>query len=127
MNRYPVWKYIVIVMALLFGVLYTLPNFFGESPALQISSGKATVKVLPSDAAVVERLLEKNGLKSQGTTYEVIGTQGSLRTRFANTDIQFKAKGMLEKELNQDPADPTYLAAFNLMPNTPAWLQKIHA
>jgi preprotein translocase subunit SecD len=127
MNRYPVWKYIVIVMALLFGVLYTLPNFFGESPALQISSGKATVKVLPSDAAVVERLLEKNGLKSQGTAYEVIGTQGSLRARFANTDIQFKAKGVLEKELNQDPADPTYLVAFNLMPNTPGWLQKIHA
>jgi preprotein translocase subunit SecD len=127
MNRYPVWKYILIVLALFFGVLFTLPNFFGESPALQVSSGKATVKVLPSDAAVVERLLEKNGIKSQGTTYEIIGTQGSLRTRFANTDTQFKAKGVLEKELNQDQADPTYLVAFNLTPNTPHWLQSLRA
>jgi preprotein translocase subunit SecD len=127
MNRYPVWKYILIVVALLFGVLYTLPNFFGESPALQISSGKATVKVLPTDVGVVERILEKNGIKSQGAAYETIGTQGSLRARFANTDLQFKAKSVLEKELNQDPADPTYLVAFNLMPNTPVWLQKIHA
>ena len=45
MNRYPLWKYIVIVVALVIGLVYTLPNFYGESPAVQVSSGKATVKV----------------------------------------------------------------------------------
>src|SRR3569832_2078289 len=109
MNRYPLWKYVLIVIALLFGVFYTLPNFFGESPAVQISSAKATVKVDPGVAAQVEQLLQKNNLSAQNVFYEVNGTQGSVRARFANTDIQFKAKALLERELTRDPADPTYL------------------
>ena len=127
MNRYPVWKYIVIVAALLFGVIYTLPNFFGESPALQISSAKATVKVDNSVTGLVESALQKASLPAQGIVYESIGNLGSVRVRFADTDTQFKAKGLLEKELNRDPADPTYLVAFNLLPNTPRWLQALHA
>ena len=127
MNRYPLWKYIIIVIALLFGVIYTLPNFFGESPALQVSSAKATVKVDNSVTGLVEGALQKAGLPAQGIVYETIGTQGSVRVRFADTDTQFKAKGILEKELNRDPADPTYLVAFNLLPNTPRWLQGLHA
>jgi len=127
MNRYPLWKYVLIVIALLFGVFYTLPNFFGESPAVQISSAKATVKVDPGVAGQVEQLLQKNNLPAQNVAYETSGTQASVRARFANTDTQFKAKALLEKELNRDPADPTYLVAFNLMPNTPQWLQSLHA
>ena len=127
MNRYPVWKYIVIVIALLFGVIYTLPNFFGESPALQISSAKATVKVDNSVTGLVEGALQKAGLPAQGIVFEAVGNIGSVRVRFADTDTQFKAKGLLEKELNRDPADPTYLVAFNLLPNTPRWLQAMHA
>lgn len=127
MNRYPLWKYIFIVIALMFGVLYTLPNFFGESPAVQISSAKATVKVTPSTIEQVEQALQKGGVKTEGVFYEAIGTSGSVFARFADTDTQFKAKGLLEKELNTDPADPTYLAAFNLRPNTPKWLQAMHA
>ena len=127
MNRYPLWKYIIIVIALLFGVIYTLPNFFGESPALQISSAKATVKVDNSVTGLVEGALQKAGLPAQGIVFENIGTQGSVRVRFSDTDTQFKAKGILEKELNRDPADPTYLVAFNLLPNTPGWLQSLHA
>jgi preprotein translocase subunit SecD len=127
MNRYPVWKYIVIVIALLFGVIYTLPNFFGESPALQISSAKATVKVDNSVTGLVEGALQKAGVPAQGIVYENIGNLGSVRVRFADTDTQFKAKGLLEKELNRDPSDPTYLVAFNLLPNTPRWLQSLHA
>ncbi len=127
MNRYPLWKYILIVIALLFGVLYTLPNFFGESPAVQISSAKATVKVDAGATALVQQALQKAGIRQQGVFFETIGTQGSVRVRFADTDTQFKAKGVLEKELNPDPADPTYLVAFNLLPNTPAWLQSLHA
>jgi len=127
MNRYPLWKYITIAVALLIGVLYTIPNFFGESPAVQISSAKATVKVESSLITQVEQALKKEGIQYDGIVYETLGTQGTVRVRFPNTDIQFKAKGLLEKDLNLDPADPTYLVAFNLLPNTPAWLQSLHA
>ncbi|HTH45731.1 MAG TPA: protein translocase subunit SecD, partial [Oxalicibacterium sp.] len=127
MNRYPLWKYITIIVALLLGVLYTLPNFFGESPAVQISSAKATVKIDSSLMTQVEDILKKNGLQSDGILYETIGTQGTVRVRFPNTDVQFKAKGVLEKQLNADPNDPTYLVAFNLLPNTPTWLQSLGA
>jgi preprotein translocase subunit SecD len=127
MNRYPVWKYLLIVITLLLGVIYTLPNFFGESPAVQISSAKATVKVDPSVMTQVEQALQKGGIKPEGIVFETIGTQGTVRARFANTDTQFKAKALLEREMNADPADPTYLVAFNLLPNTPAWLQSLNA
>lgn len=127
MNRYPLWKYITIAVALLIGVLYTIPNFFGESPAVQISSAKATVKVESSLITQVEQALKKEGLQYDGVVYETLGTQGTVRVRFPSTDIQFKAKSLLEKDLNLDPADPTYLVAFNLLPNTPSWLQSLHA
>jgi preprotein translocase subunit SecD len=127
MNRYSLWQYIIIVIALLFGVIYTVPNFFGESPALQVSSGKATVKVEPSTLSTVQKALQDNGIKTEGVYFDTIGTQGTVRVRFANTDAQFKAKTLLEKSLNADPTDPTYLVAFNLLPNTPQWLQSLHA
>jgi preprotein translocase subunit SecD len=127
MNRYPLWKYIIIVIALLLGVLYTLPNLFGESPAVQISSAKATVKVTNSTMSLVEQVLQKNGIKPDAILYEENGTQGSVKVRFPDTDTQFKAKSVLEKELNTDPSDPTYTIAFNLLPNTPQWLQSLHA
>ncbi len=127
MNRYPLWKYILIVIALVFGVLYTVPNFFGESPALQISSGKATVKLESSAMTRVQEVLQKGGIASTGMYYEVNGAQGSIRARFKDPDTQFKAKALLEKELNADPTDPTYLVAFNLLHDTPQWLQSLHA
>ena len=127
MNRYPLWKYILIAVALILGALYTAPNFFGESPAVQVSSGKATIKVDPGMIDRVEQALQKGGLKSENVLYDASGTQGSVRARFADPDAQFKAKALLEKELNPDPSDPTYIVAFNLLPNTPAWLQSIHA
>ncbi|HCY61440.1 MAG TPA: protein translocase subunit SecD [Oxalobacteraceae bacterium] len=127
MNRYPIWKYIIIVFALLFGVLYTLPNFFGESPAVQISSGKATMKLSPATAEQVEQALQKANIKSTGIVFDQSGTQGTVRVRFADTDTQFKAKAFLEKELNTDPNDPAFLISFNLLPNTPQWLQSLRA
>src|SRR3569832_1919486 len=105
MNRYPLWKYVLIVIALLFGVFYTLPNFFGESPAVQISSAKATVKVDPGVAAQDEQQQQKNNLSAQNVFYEVNGTQGSVRARFANTDIQFKTKTQQKKKQKRDPTD----------------------
>jgi preprotein translocase subunit SecD len=127
MNRYPLWKYILIVIALLFGALYAAPNLFGESPAVQVSSAKSTVKVDSGMIAQVEQVLQKGNIKPEGVFYELSGSHGSVRARFADPDAQFKAKALLEKELNTDPADPTYVVAFNLLSNTPAWLQSLHA
>jgi preprotein translocase subunit SecD len=127
MNRYPLWKYLIIVGALLFGALYTLPNFFGESPAVQISSGKATLKVTPDTKTTVEQILQKEAIKPDAVYYETMGTQGTVRARFSDTDTQFKAKAALEKGLNPDPSDASYIVSFNLLPNTPRWLEAIHA
>jgi preprotein translocase subunit SecD len=126
MNRYPLWKYILIVIALIFGALYTVPNFFGESPAVQISSAKATVKVDSDLMSHVEQILQQGQLKPEAIVFDGT-THGSVRARFQNTDQQFKAKALLEQQLNSDPTDPTYLVAFNLLSNTPAWLQSLHA
>ena len=126
MNRYPLWKYVLIVIALLFGTLYTLPNFFGESPAVQISSAKSTIKVDSAVAERVQQILQQGSLAPESVAFDN-SSAPSVRARFANTDTQFKAKALLEKGLNTDPADPTYIVAFNLLPNTPQWLQSLHA
>ncbi|MBA5607108.1 protein translocase subunit SecD [Duganella sp. FT3S] len=127
MNRYPVWKYIVIGIAILLGALYTAPNYFGESPAVQVTSGKSTVKMTGEMAAQVEAVLRKENLAVEGVSFDGTGTYASVRARFADTDTQFKAKAVLEKDLNADPADPTYLVALNLQPNTPKWMQSLRA
>ena len=127
MNRYPLWKYLLIAVALLLGALYTVPNFFGESPAVQISSAKATVKLGSNIVGQAQDALTKSGIPFEALVFESTGDNGNVRARFANTDLQFKAKSVLEQALNRDPNDPTYLVAFNLLPNTPAWLQSLHA
>jgi preprotein translocase subunit SecD len=117
----------LIVLVLLFGALYTIPNFFGESPAVQISSAKATIKIGPDAVALASQALEKAGVHADNVFYENLGNNGTVRVRFASTDLQFKAKTVLEQALNRDPLDPNYLVAFNLLPNTPIWLQSLHA
>lgn len=127
MNRYPLWKYIIIAITLLFGVIYTIPNFYGEIPAVQISSAKATVKVERDMVERVNQILANANVATSGVSYDVSGNLGSVRARFANTDTQFAAKALLERELNTNANDPTYMVAFNLLPNTPAWLQALGA
>jgi len=123
MNRYPVWKYAIIVIALLLGALYTLPNFFGEAPAVQVSSGKATVKV---DIATLGKV--EDALKAAQLAPQVLALEGnSVRARFDNTDNQLKAKDAIQKALIPDPADPPYVVALNLVSRTPAWLSALHA
>ena len=123
MNRYPVWKYAILVVALLVGILYTLPNFFGEAPAVQVSSVKATVKV---DAALLQRVQE--ALDAAGIQPDMIGLEGtSVRARFDTPDTQLKAKDALQKALVPDPADPVYIVALNLVSRSPAWLSAINA
>jgi len=127
MNRYPVWKYIVIVIAIVLGAFYTAPNYFGESPAVQVTSGKSTVKMTSDMTAKVADVLSKAGIAAEGVSYDGSGAYPSVRARFATPDIQFKAKSVLEKGLNADPEDPTYLVALNLQADTPKWMQSLHA
>ena len=127
MNRYPLWKYIVIAVAILLAALYAAPNYFGESPAVQVTSGKSTVKMTPDMSAKVEQVLKSAGIAHNGLAYDGTGAYTSVRVRFATPDIQFRAKSVLEKSLNADPADPTYLVALNLVPDTPKWMQSLHA
>jgi preprotein translocase subunit SecD len=127
MNRYPIWKYIIIAVVVLLGALYTAPNYMGESPALQVTSGKSTVKVGSDIVARVEQLLAEAKVPTSGVTYDAGTSSASVRARFADIDTQFKAKLALEKGLNADPEDPAYIVTSNLMANTPAWMQKLGA
>jgi preprotein translocase subunit SecD len=122
-NRFPPWKYALIAFAIVAAFLYTLPNFYGESPAVQVSSVKATVKV---DAALMARV--EDILKAANTPYTgVLLEQTSVRVRFTDTDTQLKAKDTIDHALNQDPSNPTYVVALNLLPASPRWLTAIHA
>jgi preprotein translocase subunit SecD len=123
MNRYPVWKYVVIALAMVVGALYALPNLFGESPAVQVSSSKPMVKVDASTLARVELALKEAKLNADLVALE--GT--SIKARFISTDDQLKAKDALQKALNADPANAAYVVALNLQSRSPAWLSALHA
>lgn len=127
MNRYPLWKYLIIVFAVIFGIIYTLPNLFGESPAVQISSVRSTVKIDTQMMGQIEQILQDNDIPMDGIYFDASGMHSTVKVRFTNTDIQFRAKEILENRLNTNPEDPTYSIAFNLLPNTPQWLQSLHA
>lgn len=127
MNRYPLWKYLTVLVALVIGLLYTLPNFFGESPAVQIAGAKSTVKVDNDTLNRVQTLLRDNGIESTGAYFEMNGPVGTVRVRFASTDLQLKAKDIIERALNPNPDDPAYTVALNLLPASPNWLSAIGA
>ena len=123
MNRYPVWKYAVLVVALLVAIVYTLPNLFGESPAVQVSSSKSAVKV---DATTVVRI--EQALKDANIKPDAIALDGaSVKARFSDTDIQLKAKDAVQRALNPEAGDSVYIVALNLLSRSPAWLTALHA
>ena len=123
MNRYPAWKYVLIGVVLLIAALYTLPNFFGEAPAVQISSSKSTVKVDTTTLAKVEQALKGAGITADGIALEA----GSIKARFGDTDTQVKAKDAIQTALSPDPSDPSYVVALNLLSRSPAWLTSLNA
>ena len=123
MNRYPVWKYVVIAIALLVGIIYTLPNFFGEAPAVQVSAAKSTSKVDGNTRTRVEQALAGAGIK-----FEAIALDGSsVKVRLDSTDTQLKARDAIQKALVPDPADPAYVVALNLLSGSPKWLSALRA
>ena len=127
MNRYPAWKYVLIVIALLLGALYTAPNYFADSPALQVTTGKTTLKVNSDTAKRVEEALKAANLQPKAVAVEGEGSTASVRVRFGNTDQQFNAKQALEKSLNADANDPDYIVTVNLAKNTPKWMAAMRA
>jgi preprotein translocase subunit SecD len=123
MNRYPVWKYAIIVIVLLVGLVYALPNFFGEAPAVQVSAAKSTVKIDAATQARVEGLL-----KTAGLTPDLLSLEPTaVRARFATTDDQIKARDTLQQTLVPDADDPSYVVALNLVSRSPSWLTALHA
>ncbi len=123
MNRYPAWKYAIILIALVVGALYALPNLFGEAPAVQVSSAKPAIHL---DTAALARVEE--ALKSAGLTPDALALDGtSIKARFPDTDKQLQAKDAIQKALNPDASDPAYVVALNLLSRSPAWLTALHA
>lgn len=118
MNRYPLWKYVLIGAVIVIGLLYTIPNFFGESPAVQISPAKTSLKVDQSLLQKVEDTLKLANIQFDGLYMDASG----VKARFANTDTQLLAKDKLVASLGKD-----YTVALNLLPQTPIWLQSIGA
>jgi preprotein translocase subunit SecD len=116
MNRYSLWKYIVIAVALVIGILYTLPNFFPEVPAVQVSSAKA--KIDSPVLGTVEETLKAAGIPYLGATLDPTG----IKVRFADPDTQIKAKDALQAKLGDN-----YIVALNLLSSSPQWLASIGA
>ena len=123
MNRYPLWKNILIWGIVALGALFTLPNFFGEVPAVQVSSLRTGAK---ADASLVARLEE--ALKKGGVPPKSIAVEGnSIKARFSDPDTQIKAKDIISKELNPDEKNSGYVVALNLVSSSPKWLHSLRA
>ncbi|MVW79541.1 protein translocase subunit SecD [Bordetella sp. 02P26C-1] len=125
MNRYPLWKYITVLVAVIIGLLYTLPNFYGESPAVQVSSAKATIKVDEAMLGRIDQILTAGHIAPESVYYEQNGTLGTIRARFASTDIQLQARDLLDRSLNPNQDDPQYTVALNLLPASPPWMRAL--
>ena len=114
MNRYPMWKNILIAVIILIGLIYTIPNFFGESPAVQITPAKSTTKLDTALLGQVEEIFKKQNVAYDGVYLDERG----VKARFANTDTQIRAKDVLEARLGKD-----YTVALNLLSRSPNWLR----
>ena len=118
MNRYPMWKNIFIAIVILIGFIYTVPNFFGESPAVQITPAKSTTKLDPALLGQVEEIFKKENIAFDGIYLDARG----VKARFKNTDTQIKAKDILQANLGND-----YTVALNLLSRSPDWLRSLGA
>ena len=118
MNRYPLWKYLGIAFAIALGFIYTLPNFYGEVPAVQVSPLRSNLKVDANLMSRVETLLKEANLNPQGVMLD----STSIKARFGATDLQLKAKDVLQAGLGDD-----YVVALNLLSRSPEWLTSIGA
>jgi len=118
MNQYPLWKYLLVLVAMIVGLVYALPNFYGESPAVQIQPLHSGVK---ADSALMGRV--ETALKDAKLDFDAISMDSSsVKARFADAETQLKAKDVLQKDLGDD-----YVVALNLLPRSPSWLTAMNA
>ena len=115
-NQYPAWKYTLIAVALLAGVVFALPNLFGEAPAVQVSP----VRGAPIDQALLDRLIGR--VEAEGIVVREAAISDRLLIRFATGEDQLKARDLIEEAL-----DRQYVVALNLAPSTPGWLAGLGA
>lgn len=118
MNRYPLWKNALVIVALLLGLIYTLPNFYGEAPAVQVSTARTGVTLDADLMSQVENTLKDAAIAHTGITLDTSG----VRVRLADPDTQLRTRDVLEKALNPDAADAKYVVALNLLSKSPSWL-----
>ena len=118
MNQYPKWKYGLVLIAIFIGLIYSIPNFFGESPAVQVMPTKTSDKLDLSILATIESTLKEANLPFDGIVQEPNG----IKVKFANPDSQVKAKDILQNTLGAN-----YVIALNLISKSPSWLSKIGA
>jgi preprotein translocase subunit SecD len=118
MNRYPLWKYLLVLVVLILGVVYSMPNIFGESPAVQISTTKTSVKLDSALLGQVENVLKQGNLQFEAIFLDANG----VKVRFNDPDTQIKAKDALQTTLGKD-----YVVALNLLSRSPSWLRSIGA
>ncbi len=118
MNRYPMWKNILVAVMILIGLIYTIPNFFGESPAVQITPAKSTTKLDSALLGKVEDVFKQEKIEYDGVYQDARG----VKARFKNTDTQIRAKDVLQANLGTD-----YTVALNLLSRSPNWLRSLGA
>ncbi|HEV7412602.1 MAG TPA: protein translocase subunit SecD [Casimicrobiaceae bacterium] len=118
MNRYPAWKYILIAVALVVGIFYTLPNFFPEVPAVQVSTSKASVKIDAGTLQTVEDALKAANVPFNGALLDSNG----VKVRLPDPDTQLKARDVLQQKFGDN-----YIVALNLLSTSPRWLASIGA
>ena len=125
MNRYPVWKFVLMALAVLIGLLYTVPNLYGSAPAVQVSAASLTTKVGSDTSTRVEQLLAAASIKPDYVSFE--GT--SVHARFSSTDTQIHARDVINAGLNggADKDAPPYSVALNMVPRAPRWMDSLHA
>ena len=117
MNRYPLWKYILILIILIFSTIYALPNLYGSDPALQVSASRS------AEVSDLTKFQIESALKDAKMEYKNIELDNSkLLIRFKNEDDQLKAQSIVKQALGT-----AYVVALNLAPSTPAWLKMFGA
>ena len=118
MNRYPLWKYLLIAATLILGALYTLPNFFGETPAVQVSTNRQSIVINEQTEQRINQALQQAGISTDG----MFIADNSLKVRFKDAETQLKARDVIENTLGDG-----YITALNLIADSPEWMAKIKA
>ena len=118
MNRYPLWKYLLIGLVIVVSAIYALPNLYGETPAVQVSTNRQSIHIDQTTEQAVEEALKAANIQHNG----MFIVDGSLRVRLPNEELQSKARDLIEQKLGDN-----YIIALNLIANTPDWMTKLGA